>query len=300
MRARREDDFPDYREPPDEFREMVPPRPLPHIVFVLMLLVGSLAAVHYFGGPLIFERVSHALIAPAGLTWLVLSIALYWVLIWRIRMAIFLCGIAWLILTVGGNSWVSNRLIGSLETPYSNVEPFQNDKLEVLIVLGGGTDTAPNGVAQLGPTGDRLILAARLYHAGKVKRIIVSGVRPVPLQAHQRHYFEESSVILKGLNVPAEHIVELPAGSDTSGELRALEEWIGDQSLGPIGVLTSAWHMKRAILLAKRLEINVRPIPANFLSQPDRFDVAQIIPTAWSLQASKLAIKEWLGRWLDR
>lgn len=296
---KREDDFPDYREPPDEFRPIMPPRFLPHCVFVLVVLFGALAAVHFFCGPLVLQQMLHSLLAPVGLVWLALLLALYWVSVWRIRLGVVLCGLAWLGLTLAGNSLVSNRLVRTLETAYTKIDPFQSDQLDVVLVLGGGTDGAPNGTAQLGAAGDRLALAARLYHAGKVNRIVVSGLRESTHDNQQPHY-AESAKILRDLDVPVEHIVELPAGTDTASEMAAFKEWLAENSTEPVGVVTSAWHMKRAMILAKRNQINARPIPANFLSGSDRFHVAQVIPTAWNLYVSQLAVKELLGRWLDR
>jgi uncharacterized SAM-binding protein YcdF (DUF218 family) len=171
--------------------------------------------------------------------------------------------------------------------------------LDVVLVLGGGTDGAPNGIAQLGAAGDRLALAARLYHAGKMDRIVVSGLRDTAQEDEQPHY-AESAKILRDLGVPVEHIVELPAGTDTASELAAFKEWQAEDSTEPVGLLTSAWHMKRAMILAKRNQINARPIPANFLSGSDGFQVSHVIPTAWNLYVSQLAVKELLGRWLDR
>lgn len=301
MRNHRRDEFDDYRDTPEELTGIQPPRFLPHFVLVLILIGGSLAAVHYFGGPQMFSRTLEALATPVGIVWIFLFLASYWVMVWRIRLACFLCWTSWLILTLAGNAYVANRLIVSIEAPYVLTDPFELEKFDAVLVLGGGTDTTPAGVPQLGLSGDRLALAARLFHAGKTDKIIVSGLRNSELREKELQLYEESARILSSLKIPDDAVIQLKQGSDTSEELQALKGWLDGQETPPprIGVITSAWHLRRTMLLAQRHDLNATPIPANVLTEPVRSGPGIVIPSAGNLYLSSLAIREHVARWLD-
>jgi uncharacterized SAM-binding protein YcdF (DUF218 family) len=299
MRIRPRDELEEYRAPPEEWVGRLPPGCLPHFVFVLVVVGGSLACVHYFAGKAMFDRTLMALATPVGIVWLLLLLAAYWVSVWRIRMASLLCWSSWLLLTLAGNSYISNQLITYLEAPYADIDPFQLDKFEAILVLGGGTDVSPANVPQLAFAGDRLGLAARLFHAGKAERIVVmedespgiDGAPPSP---------GPSEKILVELNVPTAAIVRLPPGADTSQEIQGLKAWMNEQSFQRVGILTSAWHLKRTMLLARRYEVTGVPIPAGFLGKKLEPGPGYLIPSAFNLFVTQLATKEIAGRWLDR
>ena len=44
-----------------------------------------------------------------------------------------------------------------------------------IVLMGGGTNVAANRQPQLAAAGDRVAMVARLFHAGKVERIICTG-----------------------------------------------------------------------------------------------------------------------------
>ncbi len=300
MRNHRRDEFDEYRAPPEELTGIQPPRFLPHFVLLLVLVGGSLVAVHYFAGPIMFSRTIEALATPVGFVWFLLFLAAYWVMVWRIRLATLLCWTCLFVLTLAGNSYVSNQLIKAIEAPYLQTNPFEMEKFDAILVLGGSTDTTPAGVPQLAMAGDRLVLAARLFHAGKVDKILVSGVRSTGLREKELHLYEESSRILAELNVPEANIVQLKLGSDTSEEMQGLKTWMADQPANRTGVITSAWHLKRAMLLAQRYDVSVSPIPANVLTESFRMGPGAVIPSAKNLYVTQMAVREYLARYLDR
>lgn len=300
MRNTRLDEYAGYHDEMDDIAGLHRPQLLPHLVLLLILVGGSLVAVHYFGGPRMFEQSVRSLFTPVGSAWFFLALASYWVLVRRIRLAIFLSWTSLIVLTLGGNAYIANRLISQLERPYAHIDPFQMDKLDSIVVLGGCTDTTPAGVPQLGLMGDRLVLAARLFHAGKVDRILVTGLRDRQPGDQGLQLYEEAAQILAGLNVPQENIVPLDLGSDTSEEIQGIKRWLSENNVVRIGIVTSAWHMKRALILAARYDVRAVPVPANFLGESVRMGPGVVIPGAMSLYVTQLAAKEYAGRWLDR
>ncbi len=329
-RRRRRTEYDDYYDDDRDAERSLRsgPRLLPHVVVLVALFGGGLAAVHYFAGPRMFEKIAQQLASPVGVVWLLLFVSWYGALIWRIKLLSFTSGLAWLLLTVFGNAFVSNELVRRVERPYLAVNPFDGETLDSVLILGGGSDSTPAGIPQLSSRGDRLALAARLFHAGKVRQIVVSGVRWNKPPAGADLY-EESATILKELGVPESHIVQLKVGADTSEEIRAFGDWLResngndvataespdsaespdtsktestpDRIPGAFGILTSAWHLRRAMLLSDRygMYYEAKPIPADFLSGTVHRDPTLLIPSADNLQVSYLAIREILGAWFD-
>ena len=73
------------------------------------------------------------------------------------------------------NTIRDNTLIRTPENRFSNVDPFELDPLDTVVVLGGGTGASKGRDPQFAPSGDRVGSAARLYHAGYGQRIVVTG-----------------------------------------------------------------------------------------------------------------------------
>ncbi len=254
------------------------------------------------GGRTFTEKILTELVSPVGMVWFLL--ALFWI-------AAFLQGQLWtgwqglgiwLLLTLGGNYWVANQLIAGLESDFQLMDPFQAEPLERLVLLGGGTSSRVSGAPQLSMSGDRVALAAQLYHAGQVNQIICSGSNSFQPSEDSLHCREEARQILIRLGVPADAIV-LIEGANTSEEIANLSKFMAqhaEQSPQRIGILTSAWHLPRAMRSAQRHRLEVTPVPADFRSEPFRLNPNLIVPGATELNSVRSTIKEHLGRLLGR
>ena len=87
-------------------------------------------------------------------------------------------------------------------------------------------------------------------------------------------------------------VIALSVGTNTEEELTALYAFTGDQ---PIAVITSATHMKRLMLLAKRIGFSkLTPVPVEHLSPPE-FDITLNIPSVNSIQNTERALYEYFG-----
>ena len=208
----------------------------------------------------------------------------------------------WLLLTVGGNLAVKRALIESLEQPFEAIAPLECEPFDAILVLGGSTNVTVNGFPQLSFAGDRVMLAARLFHAGKTKIVIVSGqqfARTTPKDLDPK---DEAQRILVEIGIPEEKIVMLN-GMNTSEEIANLKKWLGihpEINPGRIGLVSSAWHLPRALKLAAANGLNVEPVPANFLSGPYVPEPSMIVPSGENLQWTGVMLHEYLGRWLGR
>lgn len=315
-RNRTSDDFSDYFEEATETarrernrRERTPDRPpgsalesgLAHTI-VLGLIGGLLLfLVRTIGGQTLFEKTLKALVAPVGLVWVFLFIALWHGLLARKGKLALACGSAWLLLTLGGNSFVALWLAASLQSTYENVRVENLPALEVILVTGGGTSTAPSGQPQASSAGDRVLVAARMAMRDPSSRIVCSGNNALTVKGVDATPASEMKQLLVQLGVP-ESRLELIGGQNTAEEMAEFAQWLERNGAGAsrIGIVTSAWHMKRTLRLAGRHSIEAQPIPADFIVIHPRATPNLFIPGAQNLLVCEKCLHEWLAALVGR
>lgn len=257
------------------------------------------------------EKIATMLVQPVGLMWLALFGCIW--IAWRrdsTVLAVTLL-VIWLWISIWGNGIIAGWIQHSLEGKYEQIDPMaiEPDELAAVALLGGGTCTGPGGRDQLGPSGDRVMLAARLYHAKKVNKIICTGANlndddPSASPAHQ------AKTLLVQVGVKVEDIDEI-AGRNTSEEIAELKKWRDqagseqtDSETSPdqdpkIGVITSSWHMARVEALAERSSLEITPLPCDF-DASKRWSLRYIVPSADAMQDNAVGIKEYLARLMQR
>ena len=301
-----EDEYDEYyaqdRERPSGRRTNV--RYLAHLLMLGLLAGLATAAVGLVAGPTMVEKTLTSLVSPLGFVWLGLLVMVYFCLLNRQGWPAMIGFFCWLMLTVGGNQLVSNALIASLEEPFQDINPYESVEGErpfaLVVLLGGGTNTTIKGRSQLNRGGDRVAVAARMYHAGRVEKIVCTGSQKYPAGELDLHPREEATNVLLGLGVPNEALLAIK-GNNTSEEMKNLKTWLEENQIeGDVGVVTSAWHLPRAIRLAESNGLTVKPIPANFLSEPLGPTPSLIVPDAENLLITAQAIKEHLAGLVGR
>ena len=94
-------------------------------------------------------------------------------------------------------------------------EPF-----DVIFVLGGGSSARPDGDAQLGPSGDRLIVPAKLFLAGKAGHLVASGLNVTDIGG-SRSLADDTAALWRDLGIPETAITRLSEPRTTKEEIRA-------------------------------------------------------------------------------
>ena len=171
-------------------------------------------------------------------------------------------------------------------------------------LLGGGTTTNLQRRSQLALNGDRIAVAAGLYHkslaAGATQKIMCTGQQAYRADAADLDPKDESKNSLIALGVSEQHILLLD-GVNTYEEMQYLREWLGHQPEGHrVGILTSAWHLPRAMRLAEARGIKATAIPSDFRSGFLVPSVNMVVPSANGLEMSTIAVKEYLARLVKR
>jgi uncharacterized SAM-binding protein YcdF (DUF218 family) len=231
------------------------------------------------------------LILPAGLFWLALLGWSGWFAATGNRgAALTALGFA-LAYAVIGNTWLANRLLQSLECDYIEIDPMDLGPFDAVFVLGGTTSSAPNGQPQLTKSGDRVMLAARMFHRGRTDHLVCSGQRMAGRSEVDRAPADEVAAIWAELGIPQDRIFRL-TGYHTSDEMRHIRQFVEARGWRRLGLLTSAWHMRRAMSHAEHAGLNLVPIPANFEGVPRGWATWSIVPDADAFGRLHFAIRE--------
>ncbi len=306
-RRRPEDEFADYYD--ESTREPVrspatkPSQPswAKHVWLIAVCGCLLLAAIWLIAGTAMLEKTLQALVAPCGLLWLGLLLCTYMALVGKNAFVFVVALLSWLVLTLAGNAIVSGWMVHAIEREYLNFQVDDVEPLDIAVVLGGGATTAAGGRAQFGSSGDRVVLAARMFHDGKVERIICSGTSGLPRPDGAMTAGEASARLLIQMGVPEEKIL-LIDGRNTMEEIQSLDRWLAKQERRDlrVGIITSAWHVKRSLRLAKTVGLDVTAIPADFLSRPYRTAPDLLIPSVNNVSRTTIVAKEWLAELVGR
>lgn len=249
----------------------------------------------------LWTKVIARLLLPAGLVfcalWVATIIALH---TGRRRMAAA-AGAALLLQVVAGNAWLGETLLARLEAPYIAAvpDPMQEGPFDAVFVLGGGTTIDDTGRVYLSRAGDRLVLGARLWHAGRTPTLVTSGGSP-PGSGQPRNAAAETTLMWTQLGVPEEAIVQLPEPWNTSRELAAYRELIDERGWERVGIISSAWHLRRVEVHMTRQGIEATLLPADVRGAPFWNGFDSFVPVGPGFDVVHRGCWEYLGALVGR
>lgn len=152
--------------------------------------------------------------------------------------------------TIIGNEPLGQALMERLEAPYQ-ADPFSEAPFDAIIVLGGGAKAGPHEHHELGPAGDRIFLGARLLLAGKTPTLVTTGS---PIDGFQGAFdgVAATARLWAEVGVPASAIVQVGQTRTTAEEAVACANLIAQRRWRRVGLISSAWHLRRAEALFGR------------------------------------------------
>ena len=218
----------------------------------------------------------------------------------------FLLGIGVLVLWVFSMPVVGEALIRAVEGRSGRVPVSSVPAADALVVLSGmvvQVDGAPLG--EWGDASDRFEGAIELFKAGKAPLLVfTAGQLPWQPDAIPEGELLARRALLLG--VPKTAILLTAKAGNTAEEAAAARKLLGvDKSVDrtvetgqrkKIILVTSAYHMRRAVLLFEKAGFWVEPFPVDFqVSNVNRFTVLDCLPDAWALGQSSKALREVIG-----
>lgn len=233
---------------------------------------------------------------PLGMIWHVclMDFLIEWIR--KKRFSTLCLGAAFTLITVMGSepfsAWFNSKVEFSAEKKLSL--PFSS--LDTTVLLGGSTRVDRRSVPELAIDGHRLFYAAQIYHAGKTKRILVTGSNH-SMSGEQISPAQQAKQLLISIGVPADRI-DVTGGNNTREEIHELAKYFQEdgQRGKSIGLITNATHLGRAMRLAKGYNLNFEPLPCVYRGGPVQLTLLNLIPCASGLYANTDACYELLAK----
>lgn len=191
--------------------------------------------------------------------------------------------------------WFSNTLVCvallglPLERPYLATQKAETlPEAEAIVLLGGGMlKTEEMAYPDMNNAADRVWHAARLYKAGKAPLVVVSGVNDLA----------STVPLLEDLGVPREKILVDDESRNTYENSRFAERTLGEGKT--VLLVTSAWHMPRALGNFSKTSLKAVPAAADFMAHNAVYGGRWhdwFLPSPGNADLVNALAKEWLGK----
>ncbi|GAB3890336.1 YdcF family protein [Larkinella knui] len=216
------------------------------------------------------SKVLSFLLMPMGLLTIALLVAVLTKNQARRRKALVFA-VVWLL--ISGNGFLTNELSLWWEIPPA-VLPARTSP-RVGVVLTGGmvkVNGQPRHRIYLGDQADRMGQALLLYKSGQIQKILISGGIGGILQHEVADEGQMTRQFLILAGIPAQDVLLENRSRNTHENALFSAPVLQQRFKGYEYVLiTSAWHMRRAIGCFQKQHIPVTPYPAAFASGPREF-----------------------------
>jgi uncharacterized SAM-binding protein YcdF (DUF218 family) len=198
------------------------------------------------------------------------------------------CGI--LLIIAFGYSPFTNLLIQPLEHLYPKCEG-PGVSVMYVVVLGGGSsadDQLPISSQLSRPSLARLVEGIKVYRENSGSVLVLSGFGG----KDEKSNAEIMADVAMSLGVPDYDIIKEPLSRNTHEEALNIKKIVGTQ---PFALVTSAAHMKRAMMLFEEQKTNPIPMPTDYLVKKGNGDVGIELPSSGGYLRAESATHEYLG-----
>lgn len=239
------------------------------------------------------NKIVRCVVNPATVCLLILFAAF---LVRRFRIALLVFGLTWFWFW---SSPLATRIIGvPLEEDYLVGESYPQvaafPVCDAIVDMGGGVGGNTNRYnhALLNSSADRAYFSALLWKAGKAPIIIPSG----------KGLDQADPLFLLDLGVPDSAIVVENEAMNTEQNAKFVQRMLKDRfgQRSQVLLVTSAWHMKRTVLMFEKYapELDVIPAACDFECVPNgAFSLMELVPNPETFARNSVYFHEWLGYW---
>lgn len=220
----------------------------------------------------ILKKILSAILMPLSLGLILFLIGLWFLYLQSYKKAKICLTVSFLWIFIVSYNPFANSILLPLESNYQKMEKEVNAKY--ILLLGGGFES-------------RSYESVRLYHKIHGAKIITSGYSGLRNKIPEA---VESANKLIELGIPKVDILMQVEPKDTQEEAQNIRKIVGNEKFI---LVTSAYHMPRAMELFRKEGLNPLPAPTNFL-----VDYSHIlsVPNGKSLQKTEIVFHEYLGK----
>lgn len=239
---------------------------------------------------LLFNKVLPLFFLPFGLVCALILLAL-----WRKKWWPGLLALA--ILYLASIPLVGDGLMGLLERRYPEIPVAQTGPADAIVVLGGilSNQTAADTTVNWAEPVERFEAGVALIQAGRADELIFTGARRVWL-GRETTEGDELRRLAIARGVPAEKILVTRHIDNTATEAAAVAERMKAGGRNRVILVTTGWHMPRAMLLFRKAGVDALPFPVDLRTERARaIGLGDFVPNASSWLMTETAIRECYG-----
>lgn len=205
---------------------------------------------------------------------------------------------AWVVVAAGAVAYlgsitvIGDVLLGPLERQFPPLSERAMPQADYIVVLGSSYEPR-NDIPVTGALGSdglaRIVEGIRLMRRSGSARLVISGGAPEGIVPSALGYRE----LTRQLGVPDSSLIVLDTPLDTHSEAVEISKLLGE---APFILVTSAYHMPRAMRLMKTA--GVHPIPAptgQRVNDATSWGWHALLPTSYGLRKTEQALHEYLG-----
>ena len=241
------------------------------------------------------SKIIWLVVNPFNILVLCLFLTFFLLIIKKKREAFYLLSFSILIIIVCGFFPFGKLLIYSLEKKYHD-DVFLPDKIDGIIILGGATNpflTDQYDQISLNNSAERLVLSIQLIKKNQNSKIIFSGGSGSISNQELDHakvakrFFIEAGIDTNNIifENKSRNTYENILLSKQLAKPRIDENWL---------VVTSAYHMNRAVYIGEKLNWKLLPYPVDFYL-PKKFNIKPTLNLLGNFNYTQKGSHEWIG-----
>jgi uncharacterized SAM-binding protein YcdF (DUF218 family) len=248
-----------------------------------------------------FGKVATNVFGPLGMVIMLLIAALFLYRRPRLGRAILAAGIV--ALWALSAPIVSQSLLRGLENQVPGYS-LENAPHEPAIVVLGGFMREPSAAHKRGDfkeAADRLLHGFRLYRAGKAPLILISAGQVPMFGTGLETEAEAARSVLEEWGVPESAILVETRSKNTAENGTFSRDLLASRGIHRALLVTSAFHMPRALASFRKAGLDVSPSPTDYLTgwpEPDL--LFRLLPDTEALHNSADALREYAGLFVYR
>ena len=205
-------------------------------------------------------------------------------------------GLAWLYLC--STSLFADFMMSTLEKHYPPRALSVIGEADAIVLLGGGVrgDTHLGTLPDMNQQADRMLYATALYKAGKAPLVVLTGGS----EPDSRSEAQLMKDVLAVMGVPPRAMLLENSSRNTNDNALYSAVVLNNRGIKRILLVTSAFHMRRAVPLFERQGFEVIPAPTDFQRVVGSQVLPGWLPSVDALASTTIAFKEHVGYWVYR
>ena len=191
---------------------------------------------------------------------------------------------------------VSNNLIYYLEKDYKLQKPSEINSADAIVVLSGMVNSVKidqNIHYEFSGSVDRILAGIKLYKSKRSPSLILTrGKVPWSVGIPEGEYLKDFAI---SFGIPEENILLTSEVQNTDQEAKAVKDILPKRKENII-LVTSAFHMPRAIKVFNAAGLKPIPFAVDFRFLAEKVTVMSFLPSAGSFQQTSFFVREMIGR----